>query len=93
MFVKHVSQTIFVYLLLYVDDILVASRDKHEIDRIKTDLGKEFEMRDLRLAKKILGMSIDRDIKIKNYFCLNSHILKKCCGDLICRNVSPWTQL
>lgn len=65
---KHVNQTASVYLLLYVDDILVVSRDKHEIDKIKTDLGREFEMKDLGHVKKILGTSIGRDRKNKSLF-------------------------
>ncbi|GJZ80925.1 retrovirus-related pol polyprotein from transposon TNT 1-94 [Tanacetum coccineum] len=41
-----------IILLLYVDDMLVAGSDMEEI---------EFEMKDLGLAKQILGMSIIRD--------------------------------
>lgn len=48
-------------MLLYVDDILLASYDKDEIRKVKADLGVEFEMKDLGLAKMILGMDIVRD--------------------------------
>ena len=51
----------FIYLLLYVDDMLIASRNQGEICRLKTQLSKEFEMKDLGEAKKILGMEIARD--------------------------------
>lgn len=47
-------------MLLYVDDILLASYDKDEIRKVKADLGVEFEMKDLGLAKMILGMDIVR---------------------------------
>ena len=51
----------FIYLLLYVDDMLIASRNQGEICRLKAQLSKEFEMKDLGEAKKILGMEIVRD--------------------------------
>ena len=52
---------LFVYLLLYVDDMLIVAKDKEEIRRVKAQLSKEFEMKDLGLAKKILGMEILKD--------------------------------
>ncbi|KAH9771354.1 Integrase catalytic domain-containing protein [Citrus sinensis] len=51
----------FIYLLLYVDDMLIASKSKDEIEKLKTQLNQEFEMKDLGEAKKILGMEICRD--------------------------------
>lgn len=51
----------YIYLLLYVDDMLVAARNKAEINILKSQLGKEFEMKDLGAARKILGMIIHRD--------------------------------
>jgi len=52
-----------IYLLLYVDDMLIAAKDKSEIAKLKAQLSKEFEMKDLGAAKKILGMEITRDRK------------------------------
>jgi len=51
----------FVYLLLYVDDMLIASRRKSAVNELKTRLSSEFEMKDLGEARKILGMEIVRD--------------------------------
>ena len=51
----------FIYLLLYVDDMLIASKSKVEVAKLKTLLNSEFEMKDLGEAKKILGMEITRD--------------------------------
>ena len=42
----------FIYFLLYVDDMLIASRSKVEIDKLKAQLNKIFEMKDLGEAKK-----------------------------------------
>ncbi|PAM64267.1 hypothetical protein CEJ63_19810, partial [Acinetobacter baumannii] len=33
----------FIYLLLYVDDMLIASKSKVEIEKLKTQLSSEFE--------------------------------------------------
>ena len=60
----------FIYLLLYVDDMLIASKSKVEIDKLKSQLSCEFEMKDLGEAKKILGMEIERD-RSKGKVCLS----------------------
>jgi hypothetical protein len=48
----------FVYLLLYVDDMLIASKSMFEVKRLKFLLGDEFEMMDLGGAKKIFGLGL-----------------------------------
>ena len=50
-----------IYLLLYVDDMLIAAKGKREITTLKAQLSSEFDMKDLGAAKKILGMEITRD--------------------------------
>ncbi|KAH9697399.1 hypothetical protein KPL71_023589 [Citrus sinensis] len=50
-----------VYLLLYVDDILIAGKDLSDIKELKNLLKGEFEMKDLGSAKRILGIDIVRD--------------------------------
>lgn len=50
-----------IYLLLYVDDMLVAAKDMKEVQKLKEMLSSEFEMKDLGPAKRILGMDIHRD--------------------------------
>ena len=49
------------YLLIYVDDMLVAAKDLEAIQHLKTELSQKFEMKDLGAAKRILGMEIVRD--------------------------------
>ncbi|GJW87533.1 retrotransposon protein, putative, ty1-copia subclass [Tanacetum coccineum] len=51
----------YIYLLLYVDDILIACKSKAEIGSTKSLLKKEFNTKELEEAKKILGMEIVRD--------------------------------
>jgi hypothetical protein len=50
-----------VYILLYVDDILIAGKSRSAIDDVKAMLKSEFEMKDLGAAKRLLGMDIRRD--------------------------------
>lgn len=52
-----------IYLLLYVDDMLIASGNKQTIKELKDRLSGEFEMKDLGKASRILGMDIVRDRK------------------------------
>ena len=49
-----------IYLLLYVDDMLVATKNKSDVARLKELLSSEFDMKELGPAKKILGMEIYR---------------------------------
>lgn len=48
----------FVILLLYVDDILIVRQDAYMIRKLKRELSKTFDMKDLGTAKHILGMKI-----------------------------------
>ena len=50
-----------IYLILYVDDMLVACRYLFEVEKLKVLLSSEFDMKDLGEAKKILRMEILRD--------------------------------
>ena len=60
-YLKEVSSCCFVYLLIYVDDIVIACNSSIEIQKLKLLVKGEFEMKDLRPASKILRMEIKRD--------------------------------
>jgi ATP-binding cassette subfamily B (MDR/TAP) protein 1 len=60
-YLRRLQDGSYIYLLLYVDDMLIAAKSQVEIDKLKAQLSKEFEMKDLGEAKKILGMEISRD--------------------------------
>ena len=51
----------YVFLLLYVDDMLIAGSSMREINNLKTRLSAAFEMKVLGPAKQISGMKISRD--------------------------------
>ena len=50
-----------IYLVLYVDDILLIGNDKEIIQDLKTQLFSKFDMKDLGATNYILGMEIKRD--------------------------------
>ena len=55
----------FVILLLYVDDMLIVGQNGALISKLKKELAKFFDMKDLGPAQQILGMKIVRDRKAK----------------------------
>ena len=54
----------FVMFLLYVDNMLVIGQDANIIHRLKGELSKSFDIKDLGQAQQILGVKIVRDRKI-----------------------------
>ena len=57
---KQCNDKSFLYMLIYVDDMLIVVKSKEEMKTVKTQLNNEFEMKDLGAAKKILRMEILR---------------------------------
>ena len=51
----------YIILLLYVDDMLIVGSSTEGINNLKKQLSKQFAMKDLGVAKKILSMRIPRD--------------------------------
>jgi hypothetical protein len=60
-YVKSLDDGSFIFLLLYVDDMLIAAKSIFEVNKLNVLLSKEFDMKDLGATKKILGMDICRD--------------------------------
>ena len=50
---------------MFVDDMLIASKDKSLINKFKSQLRDEFEMKDVGVAKKILSIEIHWDHKVE----------------------------
>ena len=59
---KKVSGSAIVFLVLYVDDILLIENDIPTLKNIKSWLGNYFSIKDLGKAAYILGIKIYRDI-------------------------------
>ena len=58
---KKISGSAIVFLVLYVDDILLIGNDIPTLQSVKSWLGKCFSMKDLGEAAYILGIKIYRD--------------------------------
>ena len=54
-----------VFLVLYVDDILLIGNDVETLSNVKKWLAEQFQMKDLGEASYILGIQIIRDHKNK----------------------------
>lgn len=54
----------FIYQLLYVDDMIIATKSISKIKRLKSQLSNEFEMKDLGATKKILDLEILKKRKL-----------------------------
>jgi len=67
----------YIYLLLYVDDILIASKSRSTIDKLKKKLSLKFEMKDFGEVKKVLSMTIERDHKDSKVSLTQKGYLKK----------------
>ncbi|KAL4032228.1 hypothetical protein IC575_005296 [Cucumis melo] len=74
---KRFGEKDFIVLLLYVDDMLVESLNKDRIEELKAHLAREFEMKDLGPANKILGMQIHRDRNNRKIWLSQKNYLKK----------------
>ncbi|KAA0035904.1 Retrovirus-related Pol polyprotein from transposon TNT 1-94 [Cucumis melo var. makuwa] len=51
----------YIFLLLYVDDMILVSKDYAKICELKKLLSNEFEMKDFGELKRILGIVVKRD--------------------------------
>ncbi|XP_057953818.1 uncharacterized protein LOC131148101 [Malania oleifera] len=60
-YVRKLMDMFLIFLLLYVDYMLIAAKDITEVNQLKTLLGKEFDMKDLGATKRILGLEIRKD--------------------------------
>ncbi|XP_028787652.1 uncharacterized protein LOC114743599 [Neltuma alba] len=59
-FLKAVSSASFTVILVYVDDVILASNDISEITRIKQLLDKAFTIKDLGALRYFLGLELAR---------------------------------
>ena len=76
-YIKRKKGVAVAYLLLYVDDMLVAGASKAEVQKVKDDLSLAFEMKDLGAAKRILGMNIVRNRERKEIWLNQSDYISR----------------
>ena len=58
---KHIDDKKVVFLVLYVDDILLIGNDVEKLSNVKKWLAEQFQMNDLGEASYVLGIQIIRD--------------------------------
>ena len=51
-----------------MDDMLIAARNKTHVQKLKAQLKKEFDMKDIGEAKKIIGIEITQDRGSSRYW-------------------------
>ena len=69
LYFKNLNLSTAGYLLLYVDDMIILSKDKAVIKGLKAKLKQEFEMKELGQIQKILGIEITRN-RVDGRLCL-----------------------
>lgn len=65
---RQLPDDFLVYLFIYVDDMLITSKNMYEINELKAQLSGEFEMKNLGAAKKILSMEIHKNRKTRKLY-------------------------
>ena len=61
LYVQHLDSGCYLYVTVWVDDLLIASEDGAAVDAFKAAISKRFKMSDLGLAHHCLGMRIVQD--------------------------------
>ncbi|KAM6555970.1 hypothetical protein CsatB_002989 [Cannabis sativa] len=62
LFIKHFGDH-FIFLLVYVDDVILVSNDLQELEALKVRLNARFKLKDLGNLKYFLGLEIARSQK------------------------------
>ena len=58
---QKVNRSKICFLVLYVNDILLATNDKGLLYEVKQFLSKNFDMKDMSEASYVIGIKIHRD--------------------------------
>ncbi|GKE84696.1 ribonuclease H-like domain-containing protein [Tanacetum coccineum] len=87
LFIKN-KDNVSLYMLVYVDDLVITGNNNDESEKFKTFLNKKFKIKDLGELKYFLGIEV---LKTKGGLCLNK---RKYClellheyGLLVCRPI------
>jgi len=88
-YVKSLDDGSFIFLLLYVDDMLIVAKNLDDVVGLKTLLSQEFDMKDLGAAKKFLGMEIHKDISSKKLWLSQQRYVEKVLDRFGMSNTKP----
>ena len=84
----HVS---YVILILYVDDMLIAGKNKDELSKLKENLSQTFDTKNLGNAKHILRMCITRDMSNGCIYLSQSEYVCKILKSVNMESGKPWS--
>lgn len=73
-----VEKGVHIILSLYVDDMVIVGNCKREINKVKSMLSSQFEMKVLGTISHILGMTVRRIGVRRNCGLGRNNILKRC---------------
>jgi hypothetical protein len=74
---KNLNNGIFIILVLYVDDMLLANKIITEINKLKAQMARTFDMKYLGTKKQILGMEIFRNRRNGKIWLSQQNCVKK----------------
>eukprot|EP00253_Pinus_taeda_P029865 PITA_29865 len=80
---------IFIILAFYVDDMLIARKSMEEINRLKAQLSRTFDMKDIGATKHILGMEIHTERKNGKLWLSQQKYVEKILEKFCMNNVKP----
>ena len=78
-----------IFLLLYLDDMLIAANSLSEVNKLKILLSKEFDIKDLGAVKKIIGIEIRREIALRRLWLSHSGYVRKVLERFNMENAKP----
>ena len=79
----------YIFLILYVDDILLANSDVNLLLETKKFLSSNFDMKDLDEASFVLGIEIHRDRRKGVLGLSQKAYLEKVLKNMVCMRASP----
>ena len=88
-YVKSLDDGSSIFLLLYVDDMLIVAKSMSEVNKLKIMLIREFNMKDLGTAKKILRMEIFKEIALWRLWLSQSVYVRKVLKRFSMENAKP----
>ena len=89
MYVRSLDDGSFIFLLLYVDDMLITAKSIVKVNKMKVLLSREFDMKDLGTTKKILGMEIRSNRDAKRLWLSEAGYVKKVLDRFSMENAKP----
>ena len=88
---RKLPNKFMIYLLLYVDDMLITTKSKADLYQLKQQLSSKFDMKDLGAARKNLGIEILRDREVCSICLSQEQYVKKVLFRFGMKNVKPVT--